>query len=179
MRVINIFRSLLMHLWCQQAWSPKLIWGGSVDVIPEGTIRSMHITSLLKDLWYLSTVHWIKWKLLTITASQVALVKNPPANAGDIRDAGLIPGSERSPGVGSGDSLQYSCLESYSMDRRAWRAAAYGVAKNRTWLSIYSATTSRHAHLIGVGDLVIRIFQSSSGADLCWLFVNLFSLHII
>ena len=43
---------------------------------------------------------------------QVALVvKNPPANTGDIRDAGLIPGSERSPGGRHGNSLQYSCLE--------------------------------------------------------------------
>ena len=45
-------------------------------------------------------------------ASQVALVlKNPPVNAGDIRDAGLISGSSRSLGGGNGDPLQYSCLE--------------------------------------------------------------------
>ena len=44
--------------------------------------------------------------------SQVALVvKNPPADAGNIRDAGLIPGSGRSPGGGHGNPLQYSCLE--------------------------------------------------------------------
>ena len=39
------------------------------------------------------------------------MVKNPPANAGDIRDVGLIPGSGRSPGGGHGYPLQYSCLE--------------------------------------------------------------------
>ena len=39
------------------------------------------------------------------------MVKNPPANAGDIRDAGTIPGSGRSPGEGRGNLLQYSCLE--------------------------------------------------------------------
>jgi len=45
-------------------------------------------------------------------ASQVALlVKNLPANAGDARDTGSIPGSERSPGVGNGNLLQYSCLD--------------------------------------------------------------------
>ena len=45
-------------------------------------------------------------------ASQVVLVvKNPLANAGDIRDAGSIPGSRRSPEGGHGDPLQYSCLE--------------------------------------------------------------------
>ena len=50
-------------------------------------------------------------------ASQVALVvKNPPANSGDIRDVGLIPGLGRSPGEGNGNPLQYSCLEN-PMDR--------------------------------------------------------------
>ena len=60
------------------------------------------------------------WKFLKDTsASQVALVvKNPPANTGDIRDAGLIPGSGRSPGEGNGSPLQYSCLEN-PMDRGA------------------------------------------------------------
>ena len=45
-------------------------------------------------------------------ASQMALVvKNPPANAGDVRDVSSIPGSGRSPGGGRGNPLQYSCLE--------------------------------------------------------------------
>ena len=45
-------------------------------------------------------------------ASQVALVvKNPPANARDVRDTGFIPGSGRSPGEGNSNPLQYSCLE--------------------------------------------------------------------
>ena len=39
------------------------------------------------------------------------MVKNPPANTGDLRDAGLIPGWRRSPGGGNGNPLQYSCLE--------------------------------------------------------------------
>ena len=46
------------------------------------------------------------------------VLKNPPANAGDV---GLIPGSERSPGVGNGNPLQYYCLGK-SMDRGAWQA---------------------------------------------------------
>ena len=51
-------------------------------------------------------------------ASQVVLViKNPPANAGDTRDAGSIPGMGRSPGVGNGNLLQYSCLENPSGQR--------------------------------------------------------------
>ena len=67
-------------------------------------------------------------------ASQVALVvKNPPANAGEVRDVGSIPGSGRSPGGGHGNPLQYSCLEN-PMDRGAWRATVPGVAKSRTQL---------------------------------------------
>ena len=50
------------------------------------------------------------------------MVKNVPANAGDARDGGLIPGLQRSPGVGNGNPLQYSCLEN-SMERGGWRAA--------------------------------------------------------
>ena len=46
------------------------------------------------------------------------VVKNPPANAGDARDVGLIPGSGRSPGGGNGNLLQYSCLQN-SIDRGA------------------------------------------------------------
>ena len=67
-----------------------------------------------------------------IQVSQMALmVKNPPANAGDIIETGLIPGSGRSPGGGNGNPLQYFCLEN-SMDRGAWRATVHGVAKNQT-----------------------------------------------
>jgi len=62
--------------------------------------------------------------------SQVALVvKNPPANAGDIRDVCLIPGSGRSTGGGHSNPLQCSCLEN-PMDRRAWRATVRGVAES-------------------------------------------------
>ena len=46
----------------------------------------------------------------------ILVVKNSPANAGDARDLGSIPGSERSPGEGNGNPLQYSCLEN-PMDR--------------------------------------------------------------
>ena len=62
-----------------------------------------------------------------------SVVKNPPANAVDTRDAFLIPGSGRFPGVGNGNPLQYSCLEN-SMDRRAWWAAVHGVPKSLTQL---------------------------------------------
>ena len=67
---------------------------------------------------------------LVSKASLVAqLVKNPPANTGDAgEDMGLIPDLGRSPEVGSGNSLQYSCLENL-MDTGAWRAEVHGVTK--------------------------------------------------
>ena len=61
------------------------------------------------------------------------VVKNPPADAGDIRDMGSIPGLGRSPGGGPGNPLQYSCLEN-SMDRGAWWATVHGIAKSQTGL---------------------------------------------
>ena len=61
------------------------------------------------------------------------MVKSPPANAGDLRDGGLIPGSGRSPGEGHGNTLQYPCLEN-PMDRGAWRATVHRVAERRTRL---------------------------------------------
>ena len=62
--------------------------------------------------------------------SQVALVvKNPPTNAGDVRDAGLIPGTGRCPEGGNGNPLQYSCLEN-PMDGGAWWAAVHNIAKS-------------------------------------------------
>ena len=62
------------------------------------------------------------------------MVKNPPANAGDIRAAGLIPGLGRSPGEGNSNPLQYSSLEN-PMDRGAWQATVHGVTKSQTQLS--------------------------------------------
>ena len=56
------------------------------------------------------------------------VVKNPPANAGDIRDMGSTPGSGRSPREGNGNTLQYSCLEN-PMDRGAWWATVHGTTK--------------------------------------------------
>ena len=65
-------------------------------------------------------------------AYQVVLgVKTLPANAGDIRDVGWIPGLGRFPGGGHGNPLQYSCLEN-PMDRGAWQAIVHRVAKSQT-----------------------------------------------
>ena len=55
--------------------------------------------------------------------------KEPAANAGEVRDMDSIPGLERSPGEGSGNPLQYSCLENPT-DRGAWQAIAHGVTES-------------------------------------------------
>ena len=73
--------------------------------------------------------------LLHYWPSQVALmVKNPPANAGDIRNVGSIVGSGTFAGGQHGNLLQYSCLEN-PMDRRAWWATIHGVTKRWTQLN--------------------------------------------
>ena len=80
-------------------------------------------------------------QVLLSEASQVALVvKTLPANAGDVRDAGLIPGSGSSPGGGNGNSLQYSCLEN-PIDRGAWQTTGHGIAKSWTQLKRLSTHT--------------------------------------
>ena len=61
------------------------------------------------------------------------VIEKLPANSGDVRDAGMILGSGRSPRVGQGNQLQYSCLEN-PMDRGTWRAMVHKVTKNQTWL---------------------------------------------
>ena len=66
------------------------------------------------------------------------MVKNQPANAGDARDSGSIPGLGRSPGVGNDSQLKYSCLEN-PMDRGAWRAIVHRGVKSRTQLKRLSA----------------------------------------
>ena len=73
----------------------------------------------------------------TACSQVVLVVKIPPANVGNARDVGSIPGLRRSPGGGNGNPLQYSCLENL-MDRGAWRATVHSAAKSLTWLRIHT-----------------------------------------
>ena len=65
---------------------------------------------------------------ITWTSQVVLVIKNPPANAGDTGDAGLIPVFGRSPGEGNGHPLQYCCLVN-SMERGAWWATVHGLQR--------------------------------------------------
>ena len=79
--------------------------------------------------------------------SQVALVvKNPPANARDIRDVGSVPGSGRSLGGGHGNPLQHSCLENPT-DRGARRATVHRVPTSQT--QVKRLSTAQHRHVNG------------------------------
>jgi len=84
--------------------------------------------------YIINTIH------IYIGAFQVApVVQNLTANAGDIRDAGLIPWSGRSPGEGRGTLLQYSCLEN-PLDRGAWVTTVHRVTQSQTQLKRQHST---------------------------------------
>ena len=103
------------------------------------------------------------------------VVKNLPANVGDKRDLGSIPGLGRSPGEGNGYPLQYSCPEN-PLDAEAWQAAVHRVAKSRTqlkWLSMYTFTLFQSLelnlqHLLSMPILrafrVLRQYESACRA---------------
>ena len=73
-------------------------------------------------------------------SQMVLIVRHPPANVEDVRDATSIPGLERFPGGGHGNPLQYSCLEN-PMDRGAWQATVHRVANSQTQLKQLSTDT--------------------------------------
>ena len=84
--------------------------------------------------------------ILNMGFPRVTLVENPPANAGDTGDVGLISGSGRSPGVGNSNPLQHPCLEN-SMNRGAWQATIHEVAKCQPQLSTHTHT---HTHILNL-----------------------------
>ena len=99
----------------------------------------------------------LSWIYVKVGVAQVVLVvKNLSAHAGDVREVGLIPGSERYPGAGNGNTLQYSCLEN-SKDRGAWWATVHRATKSWTWLT---------EHLIKV-TLALREVLRSGSANPC------------
>ena len=89
------------------------------------TCRSQHSRFLAFPVQLPKTINIVFW------ASRGSVIKNLPANAGDTRDVGSIPGSGRYPGEGNGNPLQYSCLEN-PVYRVAWQAIVHGVAKSHT-----------------------------------------------
>ena len=132
----------------QETWVRSLGWEDTLEkwMATHSSILAWRIPWSHKEL---DTTEWL-------SLYQMALVlKDPPTDAGDVRDAGSIPGSERSPGEGNGNPLQYSCLEN-PMDRGAWWATVHGVTKRHHWSDL------AHTH---VTDYIFT-----------WFLVNLYSL---
>ena len=76
---------------------------------------------------------YFKYASPLLPNESLTVVKNPPANARDVRDKGSIPGLGRPLGGGNGSPLQYSCLEN-PIDRGAWQATVHAVAEtDKTW----------------------------------------------
>ena len=93
---------------------PAVTWGTQVNA------RKKRVEELLQSLC---------WELAPGPGFPGGkMVKNPPANAGEARDASLTPGLGRPPGAGNGNPLHYSCMEN-PMDRGAWWATAHEVTK--------------------------------------------------
>ena len=117
----------------QPHWSPCCPWCWNTKLVPTSGLVTSYFFSLgCSDI------------------CQVVLVlKNPPANAGDVEDMSSIPGSGRSPGEGNGNPLQYSCLER--------RLAAYS-----SWGHKESDTTEETSHactflsLVGSLNVTVR-----------------------
>ena len=133
---------------------------GSV-LVSTAVLKNHHKSSVLNNTELLSYSSGVQKPDMDLTGlksraswtSQAALVvKSPPANAGDIRDVGSIPGSGRSPGGGHSSPLQYSCLEN-PMDRGAWQA------------TVHRALTYRAAFLSGgsKAEFICLFFPVSRG----------------
>ena len=105
--------------------------------------------------------------LYTQRTSQVVLVvKNLSVNAGDVRDAGSIPGSGRSPRGGNGNPFQYSCLEN-PMDIGAWWAILLRVTQSQTQLMWFSTHTHRKTIIKSQKPL-------SWGVELQWFYLAIY-----
>ena len=119
-------------------WFP-LGWTGWISLQSKGLSRVFSSTTVWK--------HQLFGAQPSLRSnSQVAIVvKNPPANAGNVRKSGSIPGLEKYPGVGNGNPLHYSCLEN-PMDRGAWRSTVHRSTKSWTLLKQLSMHTCSYLH---------------------------------
>ena len=94
--------------------------------------------------------------------------KELPANEGDIRNLGSIPGSEICPGGGHGNPLQYSCLDNH-IDRGAWEATVHRVTKSQTQLKQLSTHTNAYRYIHLKSDLSSLLPQALRSKPPCFL----------
>jgi len=102
---------------------------------------------------------------------------NPPANVGDIRNLGLIPGLGRSPGGGNGNPIWYSCLEN-PMGRRAWWVTVHGVAKSQTGLKRLSASTPYLAQERATSSLMLFVYPAHMSLVMLILLSLFICVHV-
>ena len=131
----------------------------------------MVILSLQRNLFLPLYTH-------TCRASQVAqVVKNPPVNAGNVRDAGSTPGLGRSPGGGNGNPLQYSFLGS-PVGRGAWWVAVHGVTKSWTQprdqahICVHACTVSFSFQLAIIAPRINLIGYDTAAMQSCTVSFN-------
>ena len=137
-----------------------IMWTDKLSAAPQGPPHYMKVILLATcctfwvdykewcSIWHMMLVIIISCRYIWV--SQVVLViKNTPANAGNIGDAGLIPGLGRSPGWGHGYPFQYSCLEN-PMDRGAWQSMVHRVAKSQTWVKQLNMHTCGYTHCASI-----------------------------
>ena len=101
---------------------------GNVTVVSVAQTRLQNLWVEVRDSWCLEKETFFYQSSLLWGFPSASVVKNPPANAGDM---GSIPGLRRPPGVGNANPLQYSCLGN-PVDREAWRTKVHGVTKSQT-----------------------------------------------
>ena len=155
--------------------------GFSVHGILQARILGCHF--LLQGIFLTKKLNWCRlclprWQedslsMILLLSPISIVIKNPPANAADSRDAGLIPGSGRSSGGRNGKPLRCSCLGN-PMDRGAWWAMVYGIAESDAieHLSVYArahARTHTHTH---THTLFIYFW-------LCWVFIATRGLSLV
>ena len=120
---------------CEEGWT--LSGSSKIMLTAEGGRRSLRLgkfkggSSILTRLARLKRGNFQYACLLGGASEEALVVKNPPANTGNVRDMRWIPRLGRFPGEGNGNLLQYSCLEN-PMHRGIWWATVHRVRKNRT-----------------------------------------------
>ena len=129
-------KRLPLAQFCFGKWMPTCLC--------EHTVTSMHALLRRKEVTFISVFWSVSIGCSGLPGGQALVVKNPPANAGDRRDAGSISDLERYHGGEHGKPLQYSCLKN-PMDRGAWQATVRRVAKGWNMTEVTQHThTRRH-----------------------------------
>ena len=115
-------------------WSRLIVQNQTFFILPLTCYVNLYLTFFLLSRVQIST---------SLASQVVPVVKNPPANAGGVKDTGSIPRSGRSPGGRYSNPLQYSCLEN-PMSRGAWHATMHRVTKS--WMQLKGLGMPTHPH---------------------------------